>query len=288
MKKVLILGSYGMLGHLLNDYLSDGTDDINVYTLARKEGSIKVDYLVDLRDRDKIVGVLKALKPDVIINCAGLLNRTPCSQADLIFINSFLPHFLVENTDPDSTRIIQISTDCVFSGKKGFYSEYDEPDATDPYGKSKAIGELNDRRNLTIRTSIIGPEINTDGVGLLHWFLNSPLKISGYQSVYWNGVTTLELAKAIKKYISFPCAGTTHLVGPHVISKLELLETMNRVFYHKNRKSIQPVSLPISDKSLAPSLNGFSYKTPSYEKMLSALKEWMEYKAHRYNHYNFD
>jgi len=288
MKKVLILGSYGMLGHLLNDYLSDGTDDIKVYTLARKEDSIKVDFLVDLRDRDKTVEVLKTLKPNVIINCAGILNRVPCSQADLIFVNSFMPYFLAENTDVDATRIIQISTDCVFSGKKGWYSEYDEPDAIDPYGKSKALGELNDGRNLTIRTSIIGPELNNNGVGLLHWFLNSHQKINGYQNVYWNGVTTLELAKAIKKYINFPFTGITHLVGPHVISKLELLETMNRVFYHDNGKSIQPISLPMSDKSLAPSSNGFSYESPSYEKMLRELKEWMEYKSERYNHYSFN
>ncbi|WP_373398913.1 sugar nucleotide-binding protein [Algoriphagus halophilus] len=115
-----------------------------------------------------------------------------------IFINSYFPHWLVSEADKYGGQVIHISTDCVFSGKKGGYIEADFRDADDIYGRGKALGELIGGRHLTLRTSIIGPELKSNGEGLFHWFMNQKGETNGYTKAIWGGVTTFELAKVIK------------------------------------------------------------------------------------------
>src|SRR5690606_24943808 len=117
------------------------------------------------------------------------------------------------------SKLIHISTDCVFSGNRGAYTEDDFCDANDTYGRSKALGELNNDRDLTIRTSIIGPELKTNGEGLLHWFLNQSTPVNGFTEAYWGGVTTLELAKAIKTALMSDLKGIVNLTNGESISK---------------------------------------------------------------------
>ena len=149
---------------------------------------------------------LQRLKPDILINCLGITNKEKIDNSrqieNFININSLLPHRLQRICSEMGTRLIHLSTDCIFSGSKGFYSEYDIPDPTDIYGKSKLLGEIDFENTLTIRKSVIGHEL-VSRKGLLEWFLNQNSSIQGYKNVIFSGLTVLELAKLIDKYI-FP------------------------------------------------------------------------------------
>ena len=172
-KKVLILGSTGMLGSMVTDYLSK-KDDLKVTAFTRK-------------DMDKS---FKGY--DYIINCVGIIKQKLTNPEEAIKINSLFP-YEIERRKSKNCKVIQIATDCVFSGKKGKYTETDEHDAIDVYGKTKSLGEV--KSFINIRTSIIGP--SKDKVSLLEWFLSQKKNavIQGYSNHYWNGVTTLEFAK---------------------------------------------------------------------------------------------
>jgi len=111
-----------------------------------------------------------------------------------------------------AVKIIQISTDCVFSGKDGGYKEDSFRDGDTIYARTKALGEINNNKDLTIRTSIIGPDINEDGIGLFHWFMKQSGTIYGFRNAYWTGVTTIELAKGIEKFIEYNVTGIYHFV----------------------------------------------------------------------------
>ena len=129
--------------------------------------------------------------------------------------NSLLPHHLQSISEEIGAKLIHISTDCVFSGKTGSYTESSLRDADDVYGRTKALGEIISNQHLTIRTSIVGPELKINGEGLLHWFLTSTEKeLNGFSKVFWGGVTTVELAKAIEFAISHDINGVWNLCSP--------------------------------------------------------------------------
>ncbi|MCG3055850.1 sugar nucleotide-binding protein, partial [Escherichia coli] len=127
-------------------------------------------------------------------------------------------------------KLIHISTDCVFLGDKGNYTESDAPDGTSIYAQSKQLGEIISDKHLTVRTSIIGPELKTDGIGLFLWFMKQTGKIKGYKRALWNRVTTIELAKAIEVFIQQDVTGLYHLATEPKISKFDLLQLMKEVF----------------------------------------------------------
>ena len=171
-------------------------------------------------------------------------------------------------------KLIHISTDCVFSGTKGKYSEKSIPDAIDAYGRTKALGEFDLQNHLCIRTSIIGPELKQNGEGLLHWLFKQKGNVYGYKNVFWSGVTTLQLSKAIVFAIENEIDGLWNLTNGIEISKYELIENIIKTF-NLNKISLLENQVIISNKSLT-SERCIAYVVPSYEKMNDELKSFYQ------------
>jgi dTDP-4-dehydrorhamnose reductase len=278
MKNILILGSSGMAGNIIFKYLKN-IKNFNVVGTCFKTKLNNESITLDVYDIKRLNEILIDIKPDYVINCIGSLIKD-CENipSNCIYLNSFLPHLLNEISSKKSIKLINLSTDCVFSGNKGNYMYNDFKDANDLYGKSKSLGEITNNNNaLTIRTSIIGPEIK-NGTGLFNWFLNLHYgeTIEGYKNVYWSGITTLELAKFIKFCIDNQILGLFQISNNYKISKFDLLNLIKRIW---NRSDITILSNTVksSDKSLVSSLNYFGYEIPSYSEMLLELLNFIEH-----------
>lgn len=283
MKKILILGASGMAGHVLYTYLKENTDFQII-------GTTNATYLnehcisLDIFNQDAVKQLIIEIKPSIIVNCIGsLIKESKTSPDKTIYCNAFFPHALKKYADEIGAKLIHLSTDCVFSGKTGQYREDSIKDATDVYGLSKSLGEIDGDNHLTIRTSIIGPEIKQHGEGLFHWFMQQSGTISGYKSNFWSGVTTPELAKFIAWQINHPLTGLVHLTNGVPISKYDLLNKINAI-YGKG-VSIRDDKDYVCDKSLSVS-NKMSYEVPSYETMLTEQKDFMLNHENFYAHYN--
>lgn len=276
MKKVLIIGSKGMAGHMIKEYLYQKKYDVYGTFREKEEKNLKVnEFYLDAFDKKQLEEILKKVKPDFVINCIGILNQFAENNPDIaIYVNGYFPHYLDRLSEKYRYKLIHITTDCVFSGKKGNYTEDDFRDADSYYGRSKAIGEVNNNRTLTFRTSIIGPDINKDGIGLFNWFMKQEGKIKGYSNVFWSGVTTLELAKAIEASFSQNISGLIHLVNNEKISKYDLLKLFSK--YMNKDIEIEKYEDYFSDKSLIRTKKEFNYKVPKYEKMIEELSGWIE------------
>jgi len=285
-KRVLILGSSGMLGHVINLHLRSLPQYFDVTDISRNNHLISPNIKLDVTDFNKLEEIYFNLRPDIVINCVGILNinaeKNPLSS---ILINSYLPHFLKKITSNCSCKVIHISTDCVFSGSKGNYSENDFRDADNFYGRTKALGEILDNKNLTIRTSVVGPEINTNGIGLFHWFSKQSGEIKGFTDVFWTGVTTLELSKSIVACLQNEITGLYHMVNTVKISKYELLLYLIAEFPKTSIKNLEKNSDFSYDKSLINSRNDLPYKVPSYEEMIKDMKLWIIKHPEIYPHY---
>lgn len=221
--KVLILGGNGMLGHKLAERLKN---NFEVFTTVRSKTAAA--ELADICDEKQIfenveaedicsVGtVVEQLKPDVIINCIGIIKQLPTSKnvVKTLRVNSIFPHLLQELSQNHNARLITISTDCVFDGRKGNYKESDIPDAADVYGKSKSLGEPSAENCLTIRTSIIGRELRT-AHSLVEWFLgNGGGRVKGFSRAIYTGFPTVVLADLIGNLIK----NHAHLAGLYHVS----------------------------------------------------------------------
>ena len=196
------------------------------------------------------------------------------------YINSFFPNYLVELSKNYNYKVVHISTDCVFSGTKGSYNEYSKKDADDGYGITKSQGEIHSPGHLTIRTSIIGPDLNKNGTGLFQWIMNQKGEVKGFVNVKWTGVTTIELAKAIEFAVLKSVEGIWNLSNEDTISKYDLLNILINIFNISNVYLIKE-SDNNSDKSLI-SIRNINYKIPSYKTMIRELKEYYESNLHLY------
>jgi dTDP-4-dehydrorhamnose reductase len=285
-KHVLVLGSGGMLGHVVNMRLRSLSNQFSVTDVARKSHILKPDIEMDISDFTELKNLFNLIKPDIIINCVGILNtNAENNPADAILLNSYLPHFLEKLTAHHSCRVIHISTDCVFSGKKGYYSEHDFMDADDYYGRSKALGEIQNSKDLTLRTSIVGPELHTYGIGLFQWFSKQSGVIPGYTQVFWTGITTIELSKTIVSCIQQDVFGLYHVVNGMRISKYDLLHYFKSIFPQSPVTSIKKNNAYQYDKSLVSTRTGLPYEVPSYEEMLLDMKSWISQHSPIYPHY---
>lgn len=263
--KILVMGSNGMAGHMITRYLSTKYD---VTTLARSNADLEVD----VQDFTAVKYLLTQQSFDFIINCIGVLVEESKNRPDIASrVNFHFPKFLEKMYLDSNTKIIHISTDCVFSGEQGGYAEDDEPDPKDIYGRTKADGEINNSKDITLRTSIIGPEISEHRTGLFDWFINSE-EPTGWDNVFWNGITTLELAKVIEQYLENPIAsGIHHPVVDDPVSKYELLELINDVYDLNKNVAIGAADNPI-DKSLLDTKAFFIVS--DYTTQLEELKEY--------------
>lgn len=281
--KILVLGASGMAGHTIAIYMQEKQHE--VVTFTRKPFLYTNNIVGDVKDINLLKAVIKEGYYDVVINCIGILNKNAeDNQSDAVFLNSFLPHYLVQITKETRTKIIHMSTDCVFSGEKGLYVENSFKDGETFYDRSKALGEINDTKNLTFRNSIIGPDMNKDGIGLFNWFMKQNSTIKGYSKAIWTGVTTLTLARAMEQAIYEDLTGLYHLVNNKCISKFELLNLFNRYFKSNGVYIIKDESICI-DKSLINSRSDFLFEVPSYEEMVIDMHEWIVSHKDLYPHY---
>jgi|TARA_R110002050_G_scaffold191543_2_gene326370 dTDP-4-dehydrorhamnose reductase len=285
--RVLVLGATGMLGYAAYVGFS-GDERFQVFGTLRAESGKKYfhDSLasglfagVDFSSSDSIVRVFTQVKPDLVINCVGVIKQQEDAENPLhvLPVNSMLPHRLAELCALAGARLVHISTDCVFSGDRGGYSETDESDAKDLYGKSKFIGEVTTMPHVvTLRTSIIGHELQSRN-GLVEWFLSQNNAIKGFTKAIFSGVPVNHLSWIIKEYVA-PDASLSGLyqVSADPISKYDLLSVIAKQYGKK--VSIEPYDQFVIDRSLDSSL--FRKKTGYAPPEWSALIEDM------YRYYN--
>lgn len=286
-KRILILGINGMAGHILALYFRSLSQEFETFGIARNDSIMKPDQLLDVTDFAKLTQLIEDIKPDYIINAVGVLNQYAENfPANAILVNSYLPHFLESLTKDSSVKVIHISTDCVFSGKKGGYIESDFKDGKGYYGQSKALGELNNQKDVTLRTSIIGPDINQKGIGLFHWFMQQDTIANGYVKSIWSGVTTLELAKSVHRSIINNTTGIYHITNGYKINKYELLNLFKD---NTNKKiSIKAVDGIALDKSLVDTRKEFKYQIPNYETMVKEMITLIKENKSLYSTYKFE
>lgn len=287
--RIFVLGGNGMLGHQLCSILSNRFE---VFASIRKLDSAKLKYLnigpeqifeqITINNLSKIEKIISELHPDVVINAIGVVKQRNeiKDTVNSISVNSLFPHQLANICEKSNTRLIQISTDCVFSGNRGNYSESDIPDPTDLYGRTKLLGEIIRPNCLTIRTSIIGWEINHFS-SLLGWFAQQRHKtIKGYRKAIYSGLTTKVLAELLGDIVSTrtDLTGLFH-VSSAPISKYELL-TKLRDYLGWSDINIESDERFFCDRSLES--NRFSaitgWRSPTWENMLIDLSNsWQKY-----------
>jgi dTDP-4-dehydrorhamnose reductase len=267
--KIVVLGANGMAGHVVTKYLKQQGHDVTEVTRNQ----------LDVENQIRVENFFTILNPDIdfVINCIGLLVKDSIDRPDrAIMINSWFPHYMEQQLLNRKTKIIHLSTDCVFNGADGSYLETDVHTETNFYGKSKSLGEINNNKDITFRMSIIGPELK-NGTGLFNWFVkNSPEEVDGWVNAWWNGITTLELAKCINKYINDPTiTGVYHLVNNYnEINKYELLVLINEIF--SLNKMINPIRGPKHiNKVLVNTRQEIDFEIPNYRIMLTELKDFI-------------
>ncbi len=237
--RILVLGASGMLGSAMLRVMSErrawpifGTvrsADPALQALAPRAELISG---VHADQPDSLLAAFARARPDVVINCVGLVKQLLNSEDPLVAvpINTMLPHRLARMCEVAGSRLVHVSTDCVFSGKQGNYSESDPADSQDVYGRSKLLGEVDYPYAVTLRTSIIGRELRS-AHGLVDWFLSQQGRVKGYTSAVFSGLPTCELARVVRDHV-IPhdiLRGVYH-VAAEPISKYDLLQLVNRVY----------------------------------------------------------
>ena len=280
--KVLVLGSTGMLGHKLLQRLSVGHD---VWGTVR--GAADQAPPIPGIDRERLIGGVSAsalssvaqaieqIRPDAVLNCIGIVKQIDAAKDAIISItiNALLPHQIGELCAQQGARLIHFGTDCVFSGRSGPYQESDEPDATDLYGRSKLLGEVERPGCLTIRTSIVGRELRR-GTGLLEWFFSQQGKaVCGYRQALYTGLTTQAMADVVGMILEcHPGLWGVWQVSADAIDKCSLLELVNRVYGLGIR--IEPDESFHCDRRLDSSRfrQATGWEPPGWESMISAMQ----------------
>ena len=283
LQKVLILGSSGMLGHQVTNYFLT-IDKYIVFNASFKNKLNDDSIILDVLDTTALEKLINKIRPEIIINCVGVLIRGANDIENAIYINAYLPHKLKKIVKETNCRIIHVSTDCVFSGKSGNYTESDFRDGAGVYAQTKILGEIIDDYNTTIRTSIIGPEIKMNGEGLFHWYANQTSSINGYRNEVWSGVTTIELAKIIDCVIQENIVGLYHATNNDSITKNDLLQLFNK--YTNKKIKIIAVGGKNSNKSLIDTRELISHKIPSYDDMVFDMLELIKKQSNLYLYKN--
>lgn len=272
--KILVLGSIGMAGHLITLYFKEQGHDVTAYSM--KPFPYCRNIVGNALETETFRRMLLAEPWDAVINCIGLLNRVADDNPGIaVYLNSYLPHLVADTLKDRKTKLIHMSTDCVFAGNTGPYFEDSLRDGRTFYDRTKALGEVEDNRNVTFRNSIVGPDMNENGIGLFNWFMKQTGTIKGYTGAMWTGVTTLTLAKAMHRALQTDFAGLYNLVNNESISKYELLGLFNKHF-RNNALTIEKSDTLQLDKSLRHRRTDFDFTVPSYEQMVIEMKEWVD------------
>jgi dTDP-4-dehydrorhamnose reductase len=281
-KKVLILGGTGMLGHTLFVQLSTAAQ-LDVYATVRNSNLVsrrfpaalveKIIDNVDANDFATIIRAVDATRPSIVINCIGLIKQLPAASDPLaaISINALLPHRIAAVCRAAGARVIHISTDCVFDGKKGNYNENEPASATDLYGRSKLLGEVYDPHCVTLRTSIIGHELRGKH-GLIEWFLAQEGTVHGFTNAIYTGLPTIEMARIIGEFvIPSPNLKGLYHVSSDPISKYDLLKLVARRY--AKQVTIEPDEEFRIDRSLDSSVfrRITGYTPPSWPELVDKM-----------------
>lgn len=281
--KFLVLGATGMAGHTISIYLKERGH--HVIAFSKRPFSYCENIIGDAKDLHLIEKIINNYDFDAVINCIGILNSdAELNNHNAVFLNSYFPHYLSSITKDSRTKIIHMSTDCVFSGKDGNYTEISLRDGESFYDRSKALGELVNNKDLTFRNSIIGPDSKSNGIGLFNWFMKQDGEVHGYSKAIWTGVTTLTIAKAMEQAVEENLCGLYNLVNKETINKYELLMLFNSYFKNNKLTIIQSDKLNIN-KSLVNNRSDFQFVVPSYNVMIQEMKEWVENHMYLYPHY---
>jgi len=282
--KVLVLGSAGLIGHQVYNYLKN-SDNYELHNISYQNKIQDDTILLNARNEQAFIDKIIGIRPQYIINCIGILiNGSDADPENAIFLNSYMPHRLTRLADKINAKLIHISTDCVFSGdKKKPYVETDEKDGRGIYAKTKGLGEVISDKHLTLRTSVVGPELKKDGEELFHWFINQSGEVPGYTKSVWSGVTTIELAKAVKWSIESDITGLYHVTNNSSISKYELLKLFQK--HTKKDIDIKPVDGNNVDKGFIDTRLLMNYKIPSYDQMISDMVSFIVSNNYLYSQY---
>ena len=276
--RVLVLGGAGMLGHKVCQVFRQRFDTwATVLPGYRAPGGYEIlqaDHLLDGVDAfqlDSVVRAMAEVKPDAVINCIGIIKHLRAAKDPIVSltINSLFPHQLANLCRACGARMVHMSTDCVFSGRKGMYTEDDVSDAEDLYGRTKFMGEVGAPGCLTVRTSIIGRELDTAN-GLIEWFLSQKgRKVQGYREATFTGFTTDALARIIADVLeNHPQLSGVYQVSSDPINKFDLLGLINKVY--GLGIEIEPNSEFVCDRSLDSSRfrSAIGFQPPTWEEMM--------------------
>ena len=279
-ERILVLGAAGMLGHVLFRTLS-GRESFDVAATCRGPVALpaallsRVRFGVDADDFRTVEKAIGELRPDVVINCIGIIKQLAAAADPLVAIpiNALFPHRLARACGDAGARLIHMSTDCVFTGKRGNYTEDDPADADDLYGRSKLLGEVTAPGCVTLRTSLVGRELSGRH-GLLEWFLAQDGPVRGFARAIFSGFPTVELARIIaERVIPNPALSGLYHVSSDPISKYELLKLFAAEYGKAN-----PISRDESldcDRSLDSSRfrAATGYRPPPWPDLVRALRE---------------
>ena len=280
--RILILGVNGMIGHVLFNYLclnsnykTYGTIRLNNQSESLFKNNKNV-FTISMKKDTEFIRLIDKISPNLIINCLGIVKQklSDHNYLSTIYMNSLLPHRIEKICRKFSIRLINFSTDCVFSGVKGNYKEDDIPDPIDFYGRTKLVGEVNYGNVLTIRTSFIGHQINAK-YGLLEWFLTQKDNCKGFVNAIYSGLPTIEIAKILNDHIivNKKLIGLYQISG-NAINKYELLSLINKIYGLKlNIEKEHEVKI---DRSLNSKKfeDATGYKPPNWESLIKKMHEY--------------
>jgi dTDP-4-dehydrorhamnose reductase len=281
--RVVVLGADGMAGHAIVRQFARGHE---VFGTTRAESEDLTKGLgispaalisgIDVRDTPGVVRTITELDADAIINCAGIVKQRPSEAVELLEVNALFPHRLAAALGERGPRLVHLSTDCVFSGRRGFYSENDLPDPADLYGVSKLAGELSQPGAVTIRTSIVGLEIKRR-TSLVEWLLAQRGSVRGFRQAIFSGLTTVELARVAESILEKhgDLHGVWH-VASAPISKFDLLSMLAERTHHS--VDVVPDDDFVCDRSLDGSAfqKATGYVPPAWEDMIAGLAREIE------------
>jgi dTDP-4-dehydrorhamnose reductase len=283
-RRVLVLGATGMLGHALVRELSEDPG-LDVYGAARSmEGRAhlfppellaRITPALDVSRFDQVRQVLDGICPDVVVNCVGVIKQRPDVQdaVHTVTLNALFPHLLADACAHLGSRLVHVSTDCVFSGDRGGYRESDLPDPPDLYGRSKLLGETSTAPALTLRTSIIGHELTTNR-SLLDWFLSQEGRVGGFTRAIYSGVTTVEFARLLREVVlpRTDLTGLYHLAA-EPISKYDLLHLVADV-YGWQGELLPNVDVVLDRSMRADALaQATGYRPPAWPDMIRLMRD---------------
>jgi dTDP-4-dehydrorhamnose reductase len=283
MSKVVVLGAGGMLGHKMFQTLSSLFPETyaTIRSGRQERPYSQIDLFqsdrvldgIDVADLERVDGLIRDLRPDVVVNCTGVIKQRRASYDAIpsITVNALLPHRVAHVLTEWGGRLIHFSTDCVFSGKRGGYSEADSSDAADLYGQTKFLGEVATENALTLRTSIIGRELQYFQ-SLLEWFLHQRSPVSGFRRVLWSGVTTNHLAQLVGEIITrHPELHGLYQVSSGAISKYDLLLHVREAFGMD--VEIKPEDNTFCDRSLVGEklAAAIGYQCPPWPELLREI-----------------